>query len=196
MDPDLLRGSVANAAKDYGEWLMPAISGGDLEDLGNEGSLRRHVPSAGIVCLPLPDHRHRLVAGQRPPGSGQAGKAKPRSHQSFDPLVILLDSSIASEGDRQMVQILAAVLSDGLAAVEAACGEALRDGTHAAAVVLNILARHREPAAAASIVTPDALRLTHTPMADCPSAALPTMLRIAGTLLGYSARYDSLRRAP
>ncbi len=83
----------------------------------------------------------------------------------------------SAEGDRQMVQILAAVLSDGLTAVEAAYGEALRDGTHAAAVVLNILARHREPAAAASIVTPDALRLTHAPMADC-------------------ARYDSLRRAP
>jgi len=83
----------------------------------------------------------------------------------------------SAEGDRQMVQILAAVLSDGLAAVEAACGEALRDGTHAAAVVLNILARHREPAAATSIVTPDALRLTHAPMADC-------------------ARYDSLRRTP
>ena len=34
----------------------------------------------------------------------------------------------AADGDRQMVDILSAVLTDGLAAVEAACGEALRDG--------------------------------------------------------------------
>jgi len=56
----------------------------------------------------------------------------------------------SAEGDRQMVQILAAVLSDGLAAVEAACGEALRDATHAAAVVLLGIAspqrpQHRDP---------------------------------------------------
>jgi transposase len=81
----------------------------------------------------------------------------------------------AADGDRQMVDILTAVLSDGLAAVEAACGEALRDGVHSAAVILNILARRREPAAPITIMTSDALRLRHEPTADC-------------------ARYDSLRR--
>ena len=40
------------------------------------------------------------------------------------------------------------MLSDGLAAVEAACAEALREATHSADVVINILARHREPARA------------------------------------------------
>ena len=75
-----------------------------------------------------------------------------------------------------MVTILAAVLNDGLATVEAACLEALREGVHSADVVLNILARQREPAAAITIMTPDALRLTHAPRADC-------------------ARYDTLRRA-
>ena len=35
--------------------------------------------------------------------------------------------------------------SDGLPAVEAACAEALRDGVHSADVILNILARQREP---------------------------------------------------
>ncbi len=40
-----------------------------------------------------------------------------------------------------MVAILAAVLSDGLPVVEAACLEALREGVHSADVVLNILAR-------------------------------------------------------
>ena len=82
----------------------------------------------------------------------------------------------SADGDRQMVAILAAVLSDGLPVVEAACTEALREGVHSADVVLNILARHREPAPPAPIPTPDALRLTHAPVADC-------------------ARYDTLRRA-
>jgi len=81
----------------------------------------------------------------------------------------------AEDGDRQMVDILSTVLSDGLPAVEAACSEALRDGVHSAGVILNILARRREPAAPVTIMTPDALRLRHEPAADC-------------------ARYDSLRR--
>jgi transposase len=80
------------------------------------------------------------------------------------------------DGDRQMVDILTTVLSDGLPAVEAACGEALREGVHSAAVIINILARRRELAAPITIMTPDALRLRHAPTADC-------------------ARYDSLRRA-
>jgi len=79
-----------------------------------------------------------------------------------------------ADGDRQMVAILAAVLSDGLPAVEAACLEALREGVHSADVVLNILARRREPEPPITIMTPDALRLQHMPAANC-------------------ARYDSLR---
>jgi hypothetical protein len=68
------------------------------------------------------------------------------------------------------------VAADGLAAVEEACQEALDQGVCSASVILNILARSRDPAPAAPIQTPDALRLTHEPVADC-------------------ARYDSLRRA-
>jgi hypothetical protein len=82
----------------------------------------------------------------------------------------------APDGGRQMVSILTAVLSDGLPAVEAACGEALAEGVHSADVILNILARAREPARTITIMTPDALRLNHEPIADC-------------------ARYDNLRRA-
>ncbi len=82
----------------------------------------------------------------------------------------------SADGDRQMVSILTTVLSDGLAAVEAACQEALCEGVHSADVVINILARQCEPAPAASITTPEALRLQHAPVADC-------------------TRYDSLRRA-
>ena len=72
--------------------------------------------------------------------------------------------------------ILTAVLSDGLSAVEAACAAALRENVHSADVILNILARRREPAAPIIIITPEALRLRVEPVADC-------------------TRYDRLRRA-
>jgi hypothetical protein len=78
-------------------------------------------------------------------------------------------------GDRQTVEILAAVLTDGIEAVEAACAEALSHNVHSASVVLNILARHREPPPPLTITTPDALKLACEPTADCD-------------------RYDSLRR--
>src|SRR4051812_12983709 len=80
-----------------------------------------------------------------------------------------------ADGDRQMVNILTTVLSDGLPAVEAACQEALREGVHSADVIINILARRRDPEPPVTITTPDALRLRHAPAADC-------------------TRYDSLRR--
>ena len=79
-------------------------------------------------------------------------------------------------GDRQMVDILSTVLTDGLPAVEMACSEALREGVYSADVILNILARRREPAMAIPILTPEGLQLRHEPHADC-------------------ARYDRLRRA-
>jgi hypothetical protein len=51
----------------------------------------------------------------------------------------------SADGDRQMVKILAAVIDDGMPAVEAACAEALEQGVHSADVILNILARRRDP---------------------------------------------------
>ena len=80
------------------------------------------------------------------------------------------------DGDRQMVDILAAVLTEGLPAVEAACAEAIAQGVHSADVILNILARRRDPAPPHLLPTSPALRLVHEPAADC-------------------ARYDLLRRA-
>ena len=105
--------------------------------------------------------QRRAVQGLGAAGRARAGAPQAGPHR---------------DGDRQMVEILAAVLSDGLPAVEAACAEALREGVHSADVILNILARQREPAPPATIMTPEALRLRHEPAADC-------------------ARYDSLRRA-
>jgi len=80
----------------------------------------------------------------------------------------------SDDGDRQMVKVLAAVLTDGLQTVEAACAEALAQGVHSADVILNILARRRDPEPSPVILTPDALKLRHAPAADC-------------------ARYDQLR---
>ena len=82
----------------------------------------------------------------------------------------------SDDGDRQMVKIFAAVLTDGMSEVEAACAQALSEGVHSADVVLNILARRRDPEPAEPIHTPAALRLRHAPVADC-------------------TRYDALRSA-
>lgn len=80
----------------------------------------------------------------------------------------------SDDGDRQMVAILAAVLTDGLPAVEAACAHAMSEGVHSSDVIINILTRHRDPGPAATILTPAALTLRLTPAANC-------------------ARYDQLR---
>ena len=82
----------------------------------------------------------------------------------------------SDDGDRQMVQILAAVLSDGLSTVDAACAEALENGVHSAPVILNILARAKDNAAILPVFTPEALRLNLPPLANCH-------------------RYDQLRKA-
>ena len=81
----------------------------------------------------------------------------------------------ADDGNRQMVDILTAVLTDGLPAVEAACAEASAHRVHSADVILNILARQRDPGPSATILPPAALTLHHPLHADC-------------------ARYDTLRR--
>jgi transposase len=82
----------------------------------------------------------------------------------------------SDDGDRQMVAILAAVLTDGLEAVEAACAQALFEGVHSSDVIINILTRQRDPGPATTVLTPEALTLRHAPVADC-------------------ARYDQLRSA-
>src|SRR5258705_4887272 len=81
----------------------------------------------------------------------------------------------ADDGKRQMDDIINAVLTDGLTAVQATCAEPISPGALSAEVVLNILARQRDPAPPANILTPAALTLRHAPIADC-------------------ARYDILRR--
>lgn len=85
------------------------------------------------------------------------------------------------DGDRQMVKILSAVLTDGLQAVEAACAEAIDAGIASADVILNVLARRQPQTASAPIETPACLTLTLVPQADC---ARYDRLRIAGAAHG------------
>ena len=80
-----------------------------------------------------------------------------------------------ADGDQQFVKVLAAVLDHGLAAVEAACAEALEAGIASGDVILTVLARRGQPPMPPSITTPAALRLVVEPVADC-------------------ARYDSVRK--
>ena len=80
----------------------------------------------------------------------------------------------SNDGDRQMVKILTAVLTDGLVAVDAACAEALDANIASADVILNALARRQQPEPPAPVQTPERLTLAVPPVADC-------------------ARYDSLR---
>ena len=75
---------------------------------------------------------------QGPGAAGRAGAGAAQTRRSDD-------------GDRQMVAILAAVLTDGLPAVEAACTQAMSEGVHSSDVIINILGRHRDPGPAASI---------------------------------------------
>ena len=72
------------------------------------------------------------------------------------------------------LRVLAAVLTDGLELVEAAVREALATGTASDDLILNILARRREPPRPLTIVTSEDNALRHPPIADC-------------------ARYDQLR---
>jgi len=80
-----------------------------------------------------------------------------------------------ADGDQQFVKVLGAVLDHGVAAVEAACAEALEAGIASGDVILAVLARRCQPEMPPSITTPAALRLKIEPAADC-------------------GRYDSLRK--
>ena len=83
----------------------------------------------------------------------------------------------SDDGDRQMVKVLTAVLTDGLQAVEGACAEALSAGIASADVILNALARRSQAPPPTPITPPERLTLTMPPIADC-------------------GRYDALRTTP
>ena len=120
------------------------------------------------------DPWHYLPVLARKPGALRNGA--PFQNWDLPPSLAQLRRKLGSgdEADRRFVRVLAAVLTDGLDAVEAAIREALDAGAASDEVILNILSRRREPPRPLSIVTPEDLALMHPPVADC-------------------ARYDRLR---
>ena len=122
------------------------------------------------------DPWHYLPVLLKKPGALRNGA--PFKNRDLPPSLAQVRGLLAqhADGDRQFVKVLGAGLDHGLAAVEAACAEALEAGLAAADVILTILARQRQPVSPPSITTPDALRLNIEPVADC-------------------GRYDSIRRA-
>jgi hypothetical protein len=121
------------------------------------------------------DPWHYLPVLVRKPGALRNGA--PFKNWDLPPALAEARAKLKShaDGDRQFVKVLGAVLDHGLAAVEAACVEALEAGIASGDVILTVLARQQQPAAPPSITTPDALRLRCEPMADC-------------------GRYDSIRK--
>ena len=71
------------------------------------------------------------------------------------------------DGDKQMVKVLNAVLTDSLDGVSAACESALQAGTITADIILNLLSLQQSSPLPAAIDTPAALILDTVPVADC-----------------------------
>ena len=120
------------------------------------------------------DPWHYLPVLARKPGALRNGA--PFIDWSLPPALTQLKRKLGrgDEADRRFVRVLAAVLVDGLEAVDDAVREALDAGAASDDLILTILARRREPPAPAPITTSEALALRHPPSADC-------------------ARYDQLR---
>jgi len=120
------------------------------------------------------DPWHYLPVLARKPGALRNGA--PFVDWELPPALTTLRRKLGrgDEADRRFVRVLAMVLTDGLEAVEAAVGETLEAGTASDDVVLNILARRREPPQPPTLSVSEVLALVHAPIADC-------------------ARYDQLR---
>jgi hypothetical protein len=121
------------------------------------------------------DPWHYLPVLLRKPGALRNGA--PFKDWDLPPLLLQVRAKLKhhADGDRQFVKVLGAVLDHGLAAVEAACAEALAAGIASGDVILTVLARQLQPPIPPSIITPDGLRLRIEAAADC-------------------RRYDSIRK--
>jgi hypothetical protein len=113
------------------------------------------------------DPWHYLPVLASKPGALRNGA--PFQNWDLPPALTRLRCKLGSgdDADRRFVRVLAAVLSDGLDLVEDAVREALAAGTPSDDVILNILARRREPPRPLTIVTSEDLALVHPPVADC-----------------------------
>ena len=113
------------------------------------------------------DPWHYVPVLARKPGALRNGA--PFQGWDLPPALARLRRKLGSgdEADRRFVRVLAAVLTDGLDAVEAAIREALDAGAASDEVILNILARYREPVSERPLDVVVDLKLSHPPIADC-----------------------------
>jgi transposase len=113
------------------------------------------------------DPWHYLPVLARKPGALRNGA--PFQDWELPPALTRLRRKLGrgDEADRRFVRVLAAILDDGLDVVEAAVREALDAGAASDEVILNILARRREPEPPQAITTSQALALACPPIADC-----------------------------
>src|SRR6266481_708361 len=92
-----LDGSVAKTIAEDGRtginWIRSPLCGG-IEKSGNEDRLSSDIASADLSNLPLPDHRHRFETCQCSSGGSEPAEAEPRSDQTLDAPMILLDNII------------------------------------------------------------------------------------------------------
>jgi hypothetical protein len=125
------------------------------------------------------DPWHYLPVLARKPGALRNGA--PFQGWDLPPALARLRRKLGTgdEADRRFVRVLAAVLSDGLEAVEAAVCEALSAGAASDEVILNILSRRREPPPVRSLDVVVDLQLNHPPIADCARYDLPRGLDAA-----------------
>src|SRR5271167_1037205 len=91
------KGSVAKTIAEDGrtgiDWIRSPLCGG-IEKSGNEDRLSSDIASADLSNLPLPDHRHRFETCQCSSGGSEPAEAEPRSDQTLDAPMILLDNII------------------------------------------------------------------------------------------------------
>jgi alkanesulfonate monooxygenase SsuD/methylene tetrahydromethanopterin reductase-like flavin-dependent oxidoreductase (luciferase family) len=69
-------------------------SGGNPEQLDDEGRVCPHVTAVDLPNLPLSDHRHCLEARQYSSRRPEAAKAEPRTGQALDTSVVLLQNVV------------------------------------------------------------------------------------------------------
>ena len=147
-------------------------------------------PRSGMR-LPLPNREGLDEAGQKAydrgmtPGATIAGLQGPAGIQLYSPKTAAQSSALNrylryeagfTGNVREVAILITAREMDSQFEWVAHEPEALKEGVPSADVILNILARQRDPGPPVTIMTPEALRLRNEPAADC-------------------ARYDSLRRA-
>src|SRR4051794_11396525 len=85
-------GSVAKLGAGRESGVAGSRSGRDPKQGGDEGGLSPHIASANVPNLPLSDHPHCLVPGQRSSRGWQAAKAQTGPDQALDaPMVLLND---------------------------------------------------------------------------------------------------------